>query len=138
MRMSAAGGAKRGGASSGPRAGWRSGRGPNGTPEVEALAALLRGGDLEAFVARVESAPANLENAQLSMADLREAPLQNANLRGAYLRGADLRGVDLIDADLDGASLRDARISGCRFPRNLPAAEIDLSWRLGTRMRATR
>ena len=107
-----------------------------GTPEVESLAALLRAGDLDAFVARVGTAPPNLENAQLSMADLRGAPLSNANLRGAYLRGADLRGLDLIDADLDGASLKDARISGARFPRSLGAAEIDLSWRLGTRMRA--
>lgn len=134
--MSAAGGAQRGGPSSAPRSAWRSGRGPMGTPEVESLAALLRAGDLDAFVARVGTAAPNLENAQLSMADLRGAPLSNANLRGAYLRGADLRGLDLIDADLDGASLKDARISGARFPRNLAAAEIDLSWRLGTRMRA--
>src|SRR5262245_2379571 len=104
--MSAAGGAQRGGPpSSGARSGWKSGRGPMGTPEVESLAALLRGGDLDAFVARVGTGAPNLENAQLSMADLRGAPLSNANLRGAYLRGADLRGLDLIDADLDGASL---------------------------------
>ena len=135
--MSAGGGAQRGGPPSAPRSVWRAGRGPSGTPEVEALAALLRAGDLDAFAARVGTSAPDLESAQLSMADLRAAPLANANLRGAYLRGADLRGLDLIDADLDGASLKDARISGVRFPRNLSAAEIELSWRHGTRMRAT-
>jgi len=130
--MSTAGGAQRSGP---PRSAWRSGRGPSATPEVEALAALLRAGDVDAFRERAGASP-DLENAQLSMADLRSAPLGNANLRGAYLRGADLRGLDLIDADLDGASLKDARISGVRFPRNLGADEIDLSWRHGTRMRA--
>jgi hypothetical protein len=134
--MSAAGGAQRGGPA--PRSAWRSGRGPVSTPEVEALAALLRGGDLDAFVARIGTSAPNLENAQLSMADLRGAPLSNADLRGAYLRGADLRGLDLLGADLDGASMKDARISGARFPRDLCATEIDLSWRLGTRMRAER
>jgi hypothetical protein len=129
--MSAAGGAQRGGPA--PRSAWRSGRGPVSTPEVEALAALLRGGDLDAFVARIGTSAPNLENAQLSMADLRGAPLSNANLRGA-----DLRGLDLLGADLDGASMKDARISGARFPRDLCATEIDLSWRLGTRMRAER
>jgi hypothetical protein len=134
--MSASGGARRSDAPSAARSAWRSGAGPVATPEVEALAALLRAGDLDSFRARVGAGAPNLENAQLSQADLRDAPLADANLRGAYLRGADLRGLDLLDADLDGASIRDARISGVRFPRAIAASEIDLSWRLGTRMRA--
>jgi uncharacterized protein YjbI with pentapeptide repeats len=101
------------------------------------LVTLLRTGEFERFLERAGGAP-DLENAQLRLADLRGAPLGNANLRGAYLRGADLRGLDLEGADLDGASIKEAQISGVRFPRSIAAAEIELSWRFGTRMRAQR
>ena len=51
------------------------------------------------------------------------------------MRNSDLRGVDMIYADLDGASVHGAHIGGARIPRNVSAAEIDLSIRQGTRLR---
>lgn len=99
------------------------------------LRELLVEGKIEEFNERAgESAP-ELENAGLRGLDLRGADLSHANLRGAYMRNTDLRGVDLLYADLDGASIHGARIGGTRFPRNLSAAEIDLSLRQGTRLR---
>ena len=102
------------------------------------LVELLREGRFEDFRARVGDERPSLRGAMLRLADLRGAPLSNADLRDAYLRGADLRGLDLREADLDGASLRDAKLSGVRFPDDIEPAEIDLSWRLGTRLRARR
>ena len=96
---------------------------------------LLVESKLDEFNQRAGEDPRQLENASLRGLDLRGADLSHANLRGAYLRNADLRGVDLIYADLDGASLHGARIGGARFPRNLGAAELDLSLRHGTRLR---
>ena len=109
--------------------------GPLPSPEVRELTTLLREGRFKEFREEVGDGRPDLRNAELRLADLRGAPIGRADLRGAYLRRADLRGLDLIDADLDGASMHSAQISGVRFPRNLPAAEIDLSLRYGTRMR---
>ncbi len=101
------------------------------------LRGLLVEGKIDEFnECAAEEAP-QLENAGLRGLDLRGADLSHANLRGAYLRNADLRGVDMIYADLDGASLHGARIGGARFPRNLGAAELDLSIRHGTRLRVS-
>jgi uncharacterized protein YjbI with pentapeptide repeats len=77
----------------------------------------------------------DLSNKNLSDLDLRAFNLKTANLRGAYLRGANIKGLDLSEANLDGASIKNAQISGCLFPRGLPACEIQLSQTLGTRMR---
>ena len=96
---------------------------------------LLRDDRFDEFNRRVESGPAVLRNADLRLVDLRRADLRGADLTGAYLRNADLRGLDLADAELDGASIHGAQISGVRFPDNLAPDEIDLSFRLGTRMR---
>jgi uncharacterized protein YjbI with pentapeptide repeats len=51
------------------------------------------------------------------------------------LRSCDLRGLDLRTARLAGASLHAARVSGVYFPKELDPDEIDMSVRLGTRMR---
>jgi hypothetical protein len=101
------------------------------------LVELLREGRFDEFGRRVGDRRPMLRAAQLRLADLRGAPLVDADLRDAYLRGADLRGLDLREADLDGASIRDAKLSGVRFPATLSPAEIELSWRHGTRLRAT-
>ena len=110
--------------------------GPAPSPDVQGLTILLREGRFKEFRREVGEGRPDLRNAELRLADLRGAPIGKADLRGAYLRRADLRGLDLIDADLDGASLHSAQISGVRFPRNLSAAEIDMSLRHGTRLRA--
>ena len=99
---------------------------------------LLLEGKIDEFNQRAEEAPPDLENLDLRSLDLRGANLQHANLRDAYLRSADLRSVDMLYADLDGASLRGARLSGTRFPRNISADEISLSFHEGTRIRADR
>lgn len=96
---------------------------------------LLVEGKLDEFNRRASEEAPDLENAGLRGLDLRGADLSHANLRGAYMRNSDLRGVDMIYADLDGASVHGARIGGARFPRNVSAAEIDLSIRHGTRLR---
>jgi uncharacterized protein YjbI with pentapeptide repeats len=82
--------------------------------------------------------PLDLENGDLSNQDLRKFYLKNANLKNSYLKMADLRGVDLSEADLDGASINRAHISGCYFPANISALEIQLSVEYGTRMRCDR
>ena len=97
---------------------------------------LLREERFDEFNKKAATTPPNLENADLSRTEIRRANLTRANLRGAYLRDADLRGLDLSGADMEGASIHNARVAGTLFPKNIPTAEIDLSMRLGTRMRA--
>jgi uncharacterized protein YjbI with pentapeptide repeats len=99
---------------------------------------LLLEGKFEEFNRLAQEDPPDLESVDLRGVDLRSADLQHANLRGAYLRNTDLRGVDLLYADLDGASIHAAKIGGVRFPRHIPADEILLSLREGTRLRAQR
>lgn len=77
----------------------------------------------------------DLTGAHLRAYDLRRYNLSSAVLTGAYMRNADLRGLDLRHAKLDDASLKDAKVSGVRFPDNLPPEEISLSLIHGTRLR---
>ena len=67
--------------------------------------------------------------------DLRRLNANGINFSGAYFRGADLRGIDFLQSNLRGASLANARVSGCFFPYELSAPEIDLSISQGTRLR---
>jgi uncharacterized protein YjbI with pentapeptide repeats len=67
--------------------------------------------------------------------DLREFDLTNVDLSDCYFRQADLRGLDLRTCQLRGASLHAARVSGTYFPVDLAPTEIEMSVRLGTRMR---
>ncbi|MDR0620813.1 MAG: pentapeptide repeat-containing protein [Deltaproteobacteria bacterium] len=83
----------------------------------------------------VEGKAPNLTCQNLSDLDLRSFNLSTADLRGCYLRGANLCGLDLSGANLDGASIKNAQISGCLFPKNLSACEIQLSLHTGTRLR---
>ncbi|MDR2302726.1 MAG: pentapeptide repeat-containing protein [Deltaproteobacteria bacterium] len=83
----------------------------------------------------LEGKAPNLACQNLSDLDLRAFNLTTADLRGCYLRGANLSGLDLSGANLDGASIKNAQISGCLFPHNLSACEIQLSLHHGTRLR---
>lgn len=81
--------------------------------------------------------PVDLESCDISNLDLRQFNLKHANLKNSYLKHADLRGVDLSEAQMEGASINQARISGAYFPRNISAAEIQLSVEHGTRIRCS-
>jgi uncharacterized protein YjbI with pentapeptide repeats len=60
---------------------------------------------------------------------------ETSDLRGCDFRGIDLRGLDLRGCRLEGASLHAAHVSGACFPLQLAPEEIEMSVRLGTRMR---
>ena len=47
-----------------------------------------------------------------------------------------MRGIDFSTCKLDGASINGAKISGCLFPTEFSAAELELSLLHGTRLRA--
>ena len=85
--------------------------------------------------ARAQGKTVDLRGAQLRGRDLRIMNAEGLDMRDAYLRGADLRGIDFRTTQLEGASICDAKISGCFFPREIPAEEIRLSQDRGTRMR---
>jgi uncharacterized protein YjbI with pentapeptide repeats len=73
---------------------------------------------------------------------LREGRVEDFNRRRAAgeqvdLTGCNLRGLDLRTCRLDGASLHAAHVSGVYFPAHFAPAEIELSVRLGTRLRPT-
>ena len=98
--------------------------------------ALLREGRFEEFNRKRQSGEkTDLRGSDLRGIDLRPFDLTNLDLSDCYLRQADLRGKDLRDCRLLGASLHAARVSGAYFPKELSAAEIDMSVKLGTRMR---
>jgi uncharacterized protein YjbI with pentapeptide repeats len=96
----------------------------------------LRAGDVQTLHRLIEGRTViDFSNADLRGTDFRNVDLSKVDLRGAYLKDADLRGMDLRKVDLAGASIHNARIGGTYFPANLPAAEIELSVKYGTRMR---
>jgi len=96
----------------------------------------LREGRVEDFNRQRNAAtPCDLHSCDLRGVDLRGCNVDHIDFRDSYFRQADLRGVDLRKCRLDGASLHGAHISGAYFPDSLDAAEIDLSVRLGTRLR---
>jgi uncharacterized protein YjbI with pentapeptide repeats len=71
---------------------------------------------------------------------LREGGSEEFNRRSkagetSDLRGCDFRGIDLRGCRLEGASLHAAHVSGAYFPLQLAPEEIEMSVRLGTRMR---
>lgn len=97
---------------------------------------MLRDDDVEGFNnARESGQDCNLAGCDLRGLDLRNLNVSNLSLKDTYFRGADLRGIDFRGCNLDGASLADAKISGCYFPAELDAAEIQLSVTMGTRLR---
>ena len=97
---------------------------------------LLRADNVKGFNAEREQGHAcDLRGVDLRTLDLRGMNADGLDMTDAYLRDADIRGVDFSNTLLEGASLRGARISGVKFPPELTAEEIRLSFDLGTRMR---
>jgi uncharacterized protein YjbI with pentapeptide repeats len=96
----------------------------------------LRAGDLAAFHRLISDRnTVDFSESDLRGTDLRNVDLTKVVLRGSYLKDADLRGVDLRQHDLEGCSLHNAKIGGAYFPKNIPAAELQLSISFGTRVR---
>ncbi|NVJ50677.1 MAG: pentapeptide repeat-containing protein [Gammaproteobacteria bacterium] len=77
----------------------------------------------------------DFSNADFRGLDLRGLNAQGINFSGAYFRGADLRGIDFSQSNLRGASIASAHVSGCYFPAELNAQELELSIARGTRLR---
>ncbi len=102
----------------------------------EPLFQLLRDGEVEEFNnRRAAGEEIDLTDCDFQNCDLRGLNVDNLNLAGAYFRGADIRGIDFRESRLAGASLAGAQVSGCYFPKNISAAEIELSIIHGTRLR---
>lgn len=100
---------------------------------------LLRNEQVDDFNKQRESLNTlDLSDCDFRGLDLRRLNASGINFSGAYFRGADLRGIDFSQSNLRGASLANSQVSGCLFPVELSAAEIDLSIQQGTRMRYQR
>lgn len=103
---------------------------------ANAMHRLLREGQIAAFNARLARGEIpDLRGVDLRGCDLRGAKLDGLDLSNSYFRQADLRGLNLATCKLEGASLIDADVSGTYFPKELSAAEIQLSLTNGTRLR---
>ena len=110
-----------------------------GKPRVSAdpLYLLLREGRVEEFNRRLKAGErVDLRGCNLRGLDLREIEATGMDFTDCYFRQADLRGLDLRTARLEGASLHAAHISGVYFPAEFAPAEIEMSVRMGTRLRA--
>jgi uncharacterized protein YjbI with pentapeptide repeats len=103
---------------------------------ADPLYLLLREGRVEEFNRRKAGGErCDLRNCHFRGLDLRLLEPSGLDLSGAYLRQADLRGLNLSKTRLEGASLHAAHVSGVLFPAELEAQEIEMSVRIGTRMR---
>jgi len=97
---------------------------------------LLREGRREEFNRRRKAGEkCDLRGCDMRGIDLRELDVTELDLSDCYFRQADLRGLDLRSCKMDGASLHAAHVSGVFFPAELAPEEIEMSVRLGTRMR---
>jgi uncharacterized protein YjbI with pentapeptide repeats len=106
---------------------------------ADPLYQALRQGLIDEFHRQRQAAePHDLRACDFRGADLRGFDCSHLDFTDCYFRQADLRGLDLRTCALEGASLHAAHVSGAYFPAALDAAEIDLSVRLGTRMRYRR
>jgi uncharacterized protein YjbI with pentapeptide repeats len=103
---------------------------------TDPLYSLLRESDIEEFNRRRKAGEtSDLRGCDFRGIDLREADVANIDFSDCYFRQADLRGLDLRTCRLEGASLHAAHVSGVYFPPHLAPEEIEISVRLGTRMR---
>jgi uncharacterized protein YjbI with pentapeptide repeats len=104
---------------------------------ADPLYQLLRESQADEFNRKRNPAePFDLHACNLRGVDLRGCNVDNVDFTDAYFRQADLRGVDLRKCRLEGASLHGAHVSGAYFPESIEAGEIEMSVRLGTRLRA--
>ena len=109
---------------------------PRPRKSTDPLYLLLREGSNEEFNRRKRGGEkCDLRGCDFRGVDLRQADVTNIDFSDAYFRQTDLRGLDLRSCQLEGASLHAAHISGAYFPPKLGAEEIEMSVRLGTRMR---
>lgn len=103
---------------------------------ADPLYQLLREGRGEEFNRRRQAGEScDLRGSDLRGLDLREIEVKNIDFSDCYFRQTDLRGLDMRTCRLEGASLHAAHVSGVYFPPELKAAEIEMSIRIGTRMR---
>ena len=103
---------------------------------ADPLYLLLREGRAEEFNRRIKAGEkCDLQGCDFRGLDLREVDAVNLDFSDCYFRQADLRGVDLRGCNMVGASLHAAHVSGAYFPRELSAQDIEMSVRLGTRLR---
>jgi uncharacterized protein YjbI with pentapeptide repeats len=110
----------------------------DGKPRKSAdpLYLLLREGRIEEFNRRSKAGEScDLRGCDFRGIDLRGIEAETLDFSDCYFRQADLRGLDLRRCKLEGASLHAAHVSGAYFPADITAPEIDLSDRLGTRLR---
>ena len=110
----------------------------NGKPRKSAdpLYLLLREGRGEDFNRRRKAGETfDFRGCDFRGLDLRDLDVANIDFSDCYFRQSDLRGLDLRSCQLEGASLHAAHISGTYFPGRLAAQEIEMSVRLGTRLR---
>jgi uncharacterized protein YjbI with pentapeptide repeats len=102
----------------------------------DAMFKLLRVGDVKEFnKLREQGRKCELKGTDLRGSDLRGLDADGLDMSNCYLRQADIRGIDFSNTILEGASIHNAQIGGAYFPAKLPAAEIRMSYELGTRMR---
>ncbi|MDE3019568.1 MAG: pentapeptide repeat-containing protein [Nitrospirota bacterium] len=76
-----------------------------------------------------------LRDGNIKEFNAKKATGDTADLKGCDFRNVDLRGVDFRNCRMEGASINAAKVSGAYFPRELSAAEIELSLLHGTRLR---
>ena len=97
---------------------------------------LLREGNMDEFNRlREQGATCDLTGTDFRSVDLRGINADGLDFSNCYFRMSNLRGIDFSNANLEGASIHGAQISGCYFPAQLSADEIQLSLEHGTRLR---
>lgn len=100
---------------------------------------LLRDGKIQEFNERKAKGEAcDLRGTDLSRIDLREMDASGVDLGDCYFRMSDLRGIDFRKSNLEGASIALANVSGCFFPSEITAEELQLALQHGTRIRYRR
>lgn len=100
---------------------------------------LIREGRIDEFNRRRQAGESfDFRGCHFRGFDLKGLDAAGIDFSNAYFRQADLRGLNLSTCRLEGASLHAAHVSGVLFPAELEAMEIEISVRLGTRLRYRR
>ena len=103
---------------------------------VDPLYQNLREGKADEFNShRNGTEPYDLHSCDPRGIDLRRCNVGKFSFSDSYFRLADLHGVDPRKCPLDGASLQGAHVTGAYFSDSIDTTEIDISARLGTRIR---